>query len=260
MEKAIIEEGGFRYVETSPGSEVLLLLHGLFGSLSNFRNIVESFKNYNVVIPILPIMELPIKSLGLKSLVEHIESFIDFKAFHKVHLLGNSLGGHLAQLYALKIPSKVATLTLTASSGLFESSFGSTFPKRGNYEFIKTKVESTFYSPKTATKEMIDGVFETVNNRSKAIRVVVTAKSAVRNNLEDKISAILTPTLLIWGKNDTITPPFVGEKFQELIPNSELVFLEECGHAPMMEQPTLFNKSLLKFLEKNSIPIPVKES
>jgi len=257
MEESLIEEEGFKYIQTREDGEVLLLLHGLFGALSNFKGIIENFKDYNIVTPILPIMDLPLKSLGLKSLVDHIEKFVDFKGFSKVHVLGNSLGGHLAQLYTLKRPDKIATLTLTGSSGLFESAFGSSFPKRGNYEFIKTKVESTFYEAKIATKELVDEVFETVNDRTKAIRIVVTAKSAVRNNLEDKISKILAPTLLIWGKDDNITPPFVGEKFKELITNSELQFIEKCGHAPMMERPTMFNKFLERFLLKNPIQVSV---
>lgn len=251
MNETLIEEEGFRYIQTREDGEVLLLLHGLFGALSNFKDIIDKFSDYNIVSPILPIMDLPIKSLGLKSLVDHIESFVEHKGFSKMHVLGNSLGGHLAQLYALRRPDKVGTLTLTGSSGLFESAFGSSFPKRGNYEFIKAKVESTFYEAKVATKELVDEVFETVNNRSKAIRIVVTAKSAVRNNLEDKISKIVVPTLLIWGNNDTITPPFVGEKFNELIPNSVLKFIDKCGHAPMMERPHKFNEFLEFFLKKN---------
>jgi len=253
MEMNIIEESGFKYVQTKDSGEVILLLHGLFGALSNFQSIIEEFKEYNVVTPILPIMSLPLKSLGLKGLVDHIESFVNFKNFEKIHLVGNSLGGHLAQLYALRKPDKIATMTLTGSSGLFESAFGSSFPKRGNYEFIKAKVESTFYEAKTASKELVDEVFETVNDRTRAIRIVVTAKSAVRNNLEDKISKIKAATLLIWGNNDTITPPFVAKKFNELIPNSELEFIDECGHAPMMERPEKFNALLKNFLSKNRL-------
>ena len=257
MNETLIEEEGFKYIQTREDGEVLLLLHGLFGALSNFAGIINTFKDYNIVSPILPIMDLPLKSLGLKSLVNHIEKFVDYKGFTKVHLVGNSLGGHLAQLYALRRPEKIATMTLTGSSGLFENAFGSSFPKRGNYEFIKAKVESTFYRPETATKELVDEVFNTVNDRTKAIRIVVTAKSAVRNNLEDKVSKIMVPTLLIWGKDDNITPPFVGEKFNELLPHSELHFIDECGHAPMMERPHMFNEVLESFLKKNAIPVSV---
>ncbi|NNL93664.1 MAG: alpha/beta hydrolase, partial [Saprospiraceae bacterium] len=160
-----------------------------------------------------------------------------------------SLGGHLAQLYTLDNPSIVKSLILTGSSGLFENAMGNTFPKRGDYEFIKKKAELVFYDPKTATPELVDEVYNTVNDRSKAIRVVVTAKSAVRNNLENIIHNISAPTLLVWGRQDDITPPFVAEKFNELIPNSRLEFIDKCGHAPMMERPDEFNEILESFLK-----------
>jgi len=255
MKHTIIKEGGFEYLELNPGKEVLLLLHGLFGTLSNFKDILDNFKDYNVVVPILPIMTLPIKKAGLSGLLEYVEGFVKHKSFNNLNILGNSLGGHIAQLYALKNPNKVLSLTLTGSSGLFENSMGSTFPKRNNYDFIKAKVESTFFDPATATKEMVDEVFDIVNDRSKAIRIVVTAKSAVRNNLADKIHNIKAKTLLVWGNNDTITPTFVGEKFQELIPNSILEFIDNCGHAPMLERPQLFNKILKRFLASISNPL-----
>lgn len=249
MDHLIHEEGEYRYIETNPGKQTILLLHGLFGALSNFKGIFERFgESYNVVIPILPILDLSLRKVSLKSMVEHIEGFINYKEFDSVHVVGNSLGGHIAQLYILKNPQKVSSLTLTGSSGLFENAMGSSFPKRGNYEFIKAKTESTFYDPKIATKAMVDEVFDTVNDRIKAIKVIAMAKSAIRNNLEDLIGDIQQPTLLVWGNQDTITPPFVGEKFNELIPNSRLVTMDQCGHAPMMEKPNEFNDILESFL------------
>lgn len=250
MNKELLEDGQYRYVETSPGKEVLLLLHGLLGELSNFTYMIDKFgAEYNVVTPILPIMQMPLKSLGLKGMVKYIEEFVDYKGFDKVHVMGNSLGGHLAQLYTLDNPNKVSSLILTGSSGLFENAMGNTFPKRGDYEFIKKKAEMVFYDPAIATKELVDEVYDTVNDRSKAIRIVVMAKSAVRNNLENKIHLINSPTLLVWGKQDDVTPPFVADKFHELLPNSTLHFIDKCGHAPMMERPEDFNNYMANFLE-----------
>lgn len=239
----------YQYYESNGKGEVILLLHGLMGNLSNFDGIINRFgEDYNVVMPLLPLLTWPFDQLSLPNLVDFIEEFVDDQGYDKVHILGNSLGGHLAQLYTLKRAEKVSSLILTGSSGLFENSFGSTFPKRGDYEFIKHKVETTFYDPKVATKEIVDEVFETVTDREKALRVVITAKSAVRQNLENKIDKILAPTLLVWGKQDNVTPPFVAEKFHELIPNSTLRWVDKCGHAPMMEHPNDFNVLLEEFL------------
>ena len=249
MEYQLREEGKFRYIETEGKGETLMLLHGLFGALSNFQDIINHFaKTHNVVVPMLPIFDLPIRKVGLEGFVDHVIDFVAFKNYGKVHVLGNSLGGHISLLYALAKPEQIRSITLTGSSGLFENSLGSTFPKRGNYEFIKTKTEDIFYNRSVATKELVDEVFDTVNDRNKAIRIVTCAKSAVRHNLGDKLYQIKAPTLLIWGKDDPVTPKFVGERFNELIDNSQLFIVDKCGHAPMMERPEVFNKILADFL------------
>lgn len=251
MQYQITESDGFKFIETKGGDSTLVLLHGLFGALSNFSGILNYFgSKYNVVVPILPIYDLPLRKLSVTGLVDNLSKFIKYKGFDKVHLLGNSLGGHIALLYALAYPQNVASITLTGSSGLFESAMGSTFPKRGNYEYIKKKTEDTFFDPAVATKELVDEVFDIVNDRNKGIRVIVTAKSAVRQNLRDKLHLIKAPTLLIWGKEDKVTPAFVAEEFNQLIEDSRLFFVEKCGHAPMMEHPDQFNKILATFLDE----------
>jgi 2-hydroxy-6-oxonona-2,4-dienedioate hydrolase len=250
MNHTIIEENGFKYVEEGEG-DVLMLLHGLFGALSNFFDIIESFKQtHKVVIPILPLYDLPIEETTVGGYVDYVERFVAFKGYDKVTVLGNSLGGHIALIYALANPDKINGVVLTGSSGLFESAMGDTYPKRGDYEYIKKKAELTFYDPKFASKELVDELFDIVNDRNKVIRVLATAKSAIRQNLTEEVSKITAPTLLIWGNNDTITPPFVGEEFHKLIPNSQLLFIDKCGHAPMMEQPEEFNRYLGKFLNE----------
>jgi 2-hydroxy-6-oxonona-2,4-dienedioate hydrolase len=247
----LIEEEGFKYIETGGDGTPIVLLHGLFGALSNFESLVDHFSHkHNVVIPILPIYEMPIFQVSVSGLVEFLEKFVEHKGYDKVHLLGNSLGGHVGLLYAIGNPEHIASITLTGSSGLYESAFGSAFPKRGDYEYIKTKTAATFYDPATASKELVDEVFSIVNDRGKAIRVVATAKSAVRHNLGDKLHKIKAPTLLIWGMHDIVTPPFVGEKFHELIEDSRLHMLDQCGHAPMMEKPEEFNVLLDAFLDE----------
>jgi len=152
----------------------------------------------------------------------------------------------------LKHPERVRSIILTGSSGLFENGMGETYPKRGDREYIRKKTEMTFYDPKVATKELVDEVYEIVNNRIKAIKIITLARSAIKHNLGDELKDIKVPTCLIWGKNDTITPPMVAEEFKILIPNSELHYIDKCGHAPMMEVPEEFNKILSTFLAKQS--------
>lgn len=248
MEYEIKKEGNFEYLEIGEG-ETLLLLHGLFGALSNFTDLVEKFRHkYKVVVPILPLFDLDIFHTSISGLASHVTQFIEFKGYQNVHLLGNSLGGHVALVYILAHPEKVKSLTLTGSSGLFENAMGDSYPKRGDYEYIKNKTAQTFYDPNIATKELVDEVFEITKNRIKVIKIIALAKSAIRSNLGEELNQINQPTLLIWGNNDTVTPPMVAEEFNQLIKNSELHFIDKCGHAPMMEVPNEFNTILETFL------------
>ncbi len=251
MSLEIKEEKEFKYIDEGSG-EVLMLLHGLFGALSNWEGVVNHFsKNYRVVIPLLPIYEMPIREAGLEGLQKFVEKFIALKGFSNMTLVGNSLGGHVALLYTLANADKVKNLVLTGSSGLFENSMGGSFPKRGSYEYIKERVEYTFYDPNTATKELVTEVFETTKSIPKCLRIVAIAKSAQRHNMAKEITRIKQPTLLVWGLNDTITPPHVAHEFNKLIPNSELRFIDKCCHAPMMEHPEKFNHILSKFLQEH---------
>jgi pimeloyl-ACP methyl ester carboxylesterase len=248
MEYEIIKDGKFDYLEVGEG-ETLMLCHGLFGALSNFSDLIEKFRHtHKVVVPILPLFDLDILHTTVSGLEKHIAAFIEHKNYTNIHLLGNSLGGHVALVYVLKHPERVKSLTLTGSSGLFENAMGDSYPKRGDYEYIKNKTAQTFYDPAVATPELVDEVFEITKNRLKVIKIISLAKSAIRHNLGEELNQIQQPTLLIWGKNDIVTPPFVAEEFKKLIPNSQLHFIDKCGHAPMMEVPVEFNSILEKFL------------
>lgn len=251
MEYEIKHFGKFKYVEEGEG-EPLVLLHGLFGALSNFKDLVDHFKEtHQVIIPMLPLFDLSLLDTTVSGLAKHVQKFLEARSIENVHLLGNSLGGHVGLVYALKNQDNVKTITLTGSSGLFENGMGETYPKRGDYEFIKKKTELTFYDPNTATKELVDEVYSIVNNRLKALKIISLAKSAIRHNLGDELNDVKVPVCLIWGKNDTITPPMVAEEFKKLLPNSELHWVDKCGHAPMMEVPDEFNEILDGFLARN---------
>jgi len=242
------EKEGFKYVDEGTG-QVLMLLHGLFGALSNWEGVVNRFQaKYRVVIPMLPIYEMPIKEAGLEGLRQFTEQFVSAMKLGNMIIMGNSLGGHVGLLYTLSNPEKVSKLILTGSSGLFENTMGGSYPRRGSYDYIQERVAYTFYDPKVASKELVDEVFETTKSIPKCMRIVAIAKSAQRNNLALELPNIKVPTLLVWGLNDTITPPMVAHEFNRLIPNSELRFIDKCCHAPMMEHPAKFNELVDEFL------------
>ena len=248
MNWEIKSEQKFKFIEEGEG-DVLLLLHGLFGSLSNWDEFINAFKDdYKVIIPLLPIYDMPLKKAGIPGLVKFVEDFIVFKGLSNFTIIGNSLGGHVGLVYTLQTPDKVGRLILTGSSGLFENSMGASFPKRGNYEFVKEKVEHTFYDPKIATDELVNDVFEVTKSIPSCLRMVAIARSAQKHNISDQLQNIRIPTLLVWGLNDTITPPIVAHDFNRLIKGSVLKFIDKCCHAPMMEKPQEFNSFVKDFL------------
>lgn len=243
----------FQYIDEGSG-EPLVLLHGLFGALSNWGSVVDTFsKDYRVIIPLLPIYTMPVKQAGLDQLSQFVQDFVDHMKLERMNLVGNSLGGHVGLIYTLQHPDKVKRLILTGSSGLFEDGMGGSYPRRGSYDYISERVAYTFYDPKTATKDLVDEVFETTKSIPKCLRIVAIAKSAQRHNMAEELTQITCPTLLIWGLNDTITPPMVAHEFNRLIPNSTLRFIDKCSHAPMMERPERFNELLQAFLKE---PVP----
>lgn len=250
MQYEIKRDGDFQYIEEGQGKP-LVLLHGLFGALTNWVDVVGHFsQRYRVIIPLMPIYTLPVLNTNVKALAEFVHDFLVHKQLKDVILIGNSLGGHVTLVFVKRHAELVKAMVLTGSSGLYENAMGGSFPKREDYNFIKAKVEYTFYDPNTATKELVDEVFSIVNDKGKLVRILSLAKSAIRHNMSEDISAMRLPTCLIWGKQDNITPPEVAEEFKRLLPDSELHWIDQCGHAPMMEQPVDFNRILDDWLKR----------
>jgi pimeloyl-ACP methyl ester carboxylesterase len=251
MTDKLKKEGKFSYLEIGEGRPIIIL-HGLMGGLSNFDGVANYFpkKGYKLLIPELPIYKMTLLKTNVKNFAKYVSDFIDHKGYKDVILLGNSLGGHIGLLCTKMYPAKIKALIITGSSGLYESAMGESYPKRGDRDYIQKKAENVFYDPKIATKEIVDEVYETVNDRHKLIRTLAIAKSAIRHNMAKDLPKMNTPSCIIWGKNDNVTPPAVAEEFHELLPDSDLFWIDKCGHAAMMEHPDEFNEVLGAWLEK----------
>ena len=253
MKDQLIKDGKYTYIEIGTG-QPLVILHGLMGGLSNFQGVTDFFppKGYKVIIPELPIYDMPLLKTTVKSFATYLKGFLTHKGLTDVILIGNSLGGHIGLLFSKMHPSFVKGLVITGSSGLYESAMGDSYPKRGDYEYIEQKAQDVFYDPAVATKEIVDDVYATVNDRIKLIKTLAIAKSAIRHNMAHDLPKMLMPTCIIWGKNDKVTPPNVAEEFERFMPNAELFWIDKCGHAPMMEHPDEFNRLLDQWLQSRS--------
>lgn len=250
----IKKEKKYTYFEAGEGTPIIVL-HGLMGGLSNFDGVANFFPNkgYKVIIPELPIYTQSLLKTNVKAFARYVKDFITFKGLERVILVGNSLGGHIGLYFTKQYPELVRGLVITGSSGLYESAMGESYPKRGDYEYIRKKAEDVFYNPEVATKEIIDEVFATVNDRIKLLKTLTIAKSAIRHNMAKDLPKMHVPTCIIWGKQDKVTPPEVAEEFKKLLPNSELYWIDKCGHAAMMEEPDLFNDLLFNWLSEKKL-------
>ncbi len=254
MTESLKTEGEFTYAEAGEGRP-LIVLHGLMGALSNFDKTFQYFskRGYRVLIPELPLYTLPLLKTNVKNLAKFIHDFIEFKGLKNATLLGNSLGGHIALYYTKHYPQDVHSLVLTGSSGLYEKAMGDSYPKRGNYEYIEQKTRDVFYDPAIATKELVDQVYGIVNNRITVLKTLTIAKSAIRHNMAGDLPGMKQPTCLIWGKQDAVTPPEVAHDFHKLLPDSDLFWIDNCGHAAMMEKPEEFNQILEAWLTSRNV-------
>lgn len=226
----------------------LILLHGLFGALSNWNEVASHFNTeFDIHVPVLPIYE-DRKGDGLENMIQFLEDYIEHHKLGRPVLVGNSLGGHVAILYTHRHPEKVDKLILTGSSGLYENTSFGGYVKRSSLSYIRERVAYTFYDPVIATDELVNEVFQTLSENKKCLAILKIAKSAQRNYVADILPQIHTKTLLIWGENDHITPLETAMQFNQLMPGANLQTLEKCGHAPMMERPGEFNDRLKSFL------------
>ena len=246
------KEKGFEYIEVGEGP-VIVLLHGLMGGLDNFESVIPKLSDngYKVIGPVLPLFDKPILKTSIKHFSVFIKDFLKFKKLEKVTLFGNSLGGHISLVFARDYPKMVEGLVLTGSSGLYENSMGDTFPRRGDYDYIRKKTEEVFFDPKMATKDLVDTVFKIANDRNSVIRLFTMAKSAIRHNMSNDIPHLDFPVCLVWGKQDNVTPPEVAKEFHSLFKRSDLFWIDKCGHSPMWEHPDEFSKILCSWLNTN---------
>lgn len=254
MDQDLIKEGKYTYTEYGEGTPIIVL-HGLMGALSNFQGVADYFpqNGYKVVIPELPLYTQNILKTNVKAFARWVKDFITYKGFDRVILLGNSLGGHIALYHAKAYPEKMSGLILTGSSGLYENAMGDSYPRRGDRDYIRKKAEEVFYDPAIATEELVEDVYQVANDRLKLVKTLTIAKSAIRHNMAKDLPKMHIHTCLIWGRNDRVTPPEVAEEFHQLLPNSDLYWIEKCGHAAMMEHPEEFNRLMHEWLKKMNL-------
>lgn len=242
----------FKVVEEGNQGPSLVLLHGLLGQMSNWDAVTPCFARYARPIALqFPLLTGHKTEVKVNALCVYTEYFIRKRNLAPVTLCGNSLGGHVALRLAIARPELVDCLILSGASGLYEHSVDA-LPVRPDKNYITTHMRRVFYDPKFTTPEAVEDVFEILSGRGNVLNLIHSARSAKKDNVLSDLAKIKAPTLLLWGDNDLITTMEVAETFQKAIPESKLVTVPKCGHAPMIEHPEWFAAEVEKFLRESS--------
>lgn len=241
-----------------PGSgrkPAIIFLHGMFGRPYDWSVVAEGLApDWEVFNPRLPVFEFPAHKDGLEMLCERVQALMDEQGIGRAVLGGNSLGGHIALLTAMAMPERVSGLVLTGSSGLYERGLEKGFekgaPRKPGRDWIYSRVREVFWDPVHITEDLLDEIARTISHRHTVVNIVRLARSVRRSNLRSHLPGIRCPVTLIWGEDDIITPPDVAHEFARHLPDAELHFIPQCGHAAQIERPAEFMAILGKSLSR----------
>ncbi len=241
-------------VECGSGVPVVFL-HGLVGLNEHWEHVVRSISDRARCVTLeMPLLSLRKSDCCIQAVSAMTMQFIDKHFDEPVVLVGNSFGGHVALRVTHERPELVRSLVLAGSSGLIERTVVKGAPVRPTREWLIEKIGELFYDKSFMDPGDVDRAYALLNERGGARAMVKLSKSARRDSMADDLGEIEQPTLLIWGKEDVVTPPSAGQGFTELMPNAELFWIENCGHAPMIEAPEPFAEAMHEFFDKQGYP------
>lgn len=246
------QEPKFQTVEGGKEGPEVVLLHGLLGALSNWDSLFPMLEPFSKPIALhLPILSAHRSEVKVKALSVYTECLVRQRNIGPVALCGNSLGGHIALRLCLASPHLVDCMILSGASGLYEHSVDA-LPIRPTHKYIREHMARVFYNEHFITDAAVEEIYQILSKRMKVLNLIHAARSAKKDNLLKVLGQIKVPTLLLWGEDDEITTMQVAETFHKHIPNSKLVTIKNCGHAPMIEYPEWFAGEVEKFLKEHS--------
>jgi len=249
------------YIEAGSGPTVILL-HGLGGDASNWAATVPALaKSFHVFVPDqigFGASDKPLANYRVGMLVDFLDGFCKKLAITKATVVGNSMGGWTAMAFTLAHPEKVERMVLVDSAGFSFEHLGGSKPTR---EMLEVMNVSTVQGAKTllgiifANKAMAtDAVAETFlaehlrRNDGYTIERFIDSILRSEDVVDGKLAGIKVPSLVVWGREDLLTPLPGGKMMANEIAGSEIVILDHCGHVPQLECSGPFNAALIRFL------------
>ncbi len=229
----------------------LVFLNGLLGMNEHWFGMLGPLsKRAECILVQPPLLEMKGKGCSVDGVTQLTIAVPESICDQPAVLLGNSLGGHVSLRVALERPDLVRGLALIGSSGLFERSFEKGVQHSPSHDWIDNKIKGLFFDPEFhAIPALVDAAYDKLRHRSAARALVKLGRSAKRDHLGDRLHEIRCPVVIPWGKQDQVTPPEVAEQFHAKLPESKLVWMDGCGHAPQIERPDLVQQAVSGFLD-----------
>lgn len=227
----------------------VVLLHGVFGRPENWGHTVAALAHDRRMVALeLPVFDLALPDCTVAGFADYVRRFLDWAGVDRAVVGGNSLGGHVALDLAVRAADRVSGLVLTGSSGLFERSFERGVPTNPSREWLWTRMREVFYREESIESGTLDVVESVLTHRANRLRLLRVARSAKGTHMGPMLERVTAPTLLVWGREDRVTPLETAYEFLDGIPTAELVLIDRCGHVPMIECPAEFTRALEGFL------------
>ncbi|HEY6403400.1 MAG TPA: alpha/beta fold hydrolase [Blastocatellia bacterium] len=251
------------YLEAGAAANpAVILLHGLGGDMSNWAMTIPALSGkYHVYVPDqvgFGKSDKPAANYRVAMLVKFLDAFYEKLGVQKATIVGNSLGGWTAAAFALAHPEKVDKIVLVDAAGYTSKRWGGPEMTRdamaalnpATTEDFKRLLSLILYNKALLTDQFLETALTNKLKRGDGHTINSFIESILRGEdfLDGKTKAIKAPTLVVWGKDDGLTPLGIGRAFVEDIPGAQLVVIDNCGHLPQMEKAAEFNSALLKFL------------
>lgn len=234
-------------VEFGEGKPIVFL-HGLVGLNDHWEEVARRLAGRaRCHLLQLPLLDLTDEDCSIHGATELTAAYLRDHVREPATIVGNSFGGHVALKIAIEQPRLARALVLAGASGLIEKSIVSDVQIRPNLEWVERKIGELFHDRSKMLASDVTRAHEVLSHRPQARAMVKLSKSARRNHLGEEIHKIACPTLIVWGRQDIVTPPEACEQFSRDIPDTRVVWIEQCGHAPMIECPEPFAEALAEF-------------
>lgn len=236
----------------------VLFLSGLIGTNRHWANVIRLVKDRVRCLALeVPLLELKGDDCGVPGVTAMVGRFVRETLDQPPIYVGSSFGGHVSLKLALEQPELVAGLVLAGSSGLAEKPLlGSDRTPRNDREWLTDRVAELFYDRAKMDPRDVDRAWDELGNRRKARAMIKLSRSARTDHLGSVLHRIKAPTLVLWGREDIVTPPEAAREFAAKIPDARMHWIEQCGHAPMVEEPEAFAEALMAFtMEVDARPL-----